>query len=378
MKITVIVAEYNPLHNGHIYHIEQAKKFGDPIIVLMSGAFVQRGEPAIFDKYKRAETAVLNGVDAVFEIPAPFSFAPADKYAFGAFKLIQSINADVRLSFGSESGDIEKIIQTAKILLDEPKEFKDLLKMNLDKGFSFAKACGNALEKYAEDNRIDIVDITKPNNILAVEYAKNNILSDKKCELVTHKRIGEYKGNGENGYRSASAIRKEIANGEAVSDVPEETLRLIENTPYVFNDSIYRFSVIRENPQSISKIFDVNEGLENRLYECVKNTNSYEEAISACVCGRYSESRIRRVMTNVLLGVDKENFLSSVDEPPIFNLLSAKKSSTGLFSYIDSKIITSQSALEKGESVQAQLTSKAQNYYKIIKENAFDHTIFVD
>lgn len=378
MKITVIVAEYNPLHRGHIYHIEQAKKFGDPIIVLMSGSFVQRGEPAIFDKYKRAEASVLNGVDAVFEVPAPFSFAPADKYTLGAFKLINSINADIRLSFGSESGDIDTIIQTAKIIFDEPNEYKNLIKNNLDNGLSLAKARGNALEEYAKNNNIQIVDITKPNNILAVEYAKNNILSDKKCELVTHKRIGEYKGNAESGYQSASVIRDRIIKGETDLDVPTETKRLIETTPYVFNGSVYNFAIVRETPRTISKIFDVNEGLENRLYECVKNTNNFADALNSCVCGRYSESRIHRVMTNILLGVSKEDFLIATEEPPLFNLLSAKKSSTGLFTYIDSKIITSQSALEKGESVQARLTAKAQNYYKIIKEHAFDHTIFVD
>lgn len=378
MKITVIIAEYNPFHNGHSYHIELAKKFGDPIVVLMSGSFVQRGEPAIFDKYKRAETAVKNGVDAVFELPAPFSFAPADKYAFGAFKTIDSLNAEIRLSFGSESGNIDEITNTAKILFDEPNEYKRILKENLKKGFSLAKSRSNALFAYAEKEKIKVADVTQPNNILAVEYAKQNLSFGEKVELVTHERIGEYKGKSNYGFESASEIRKKIKNNEQIYSVPEETARLVKETPYRLDDSIYLFSIIRENPKTLARIFDVNEGLENRLYESVKKANSLKQAVENCVCGRYSESRIRRIMTNVLLDVTKSDFQKAIDEPPVFNLLSAKKSSVSLLSCVNGQTVTSQSALSRIDSIQSKLMAKSQDYYKILKGNSFDHTIFVD
>lgn len=380
MKLTVIIAEYNPLHNGHLYQLNVAKKIGNPIVVLLSGDFVQRGEAAILDKYLRAEAIVKNGADLVFELPYPFSAAPADKYALGAFRLMSQINAEITLSFGSEEGNIELINNTAKVLLEEPNEFRSYLKHNLESGLSFPLSRSNALFEYANKNEIRICDITKPNNILAVEYAKTNLATNSNYTLHTIKRIGSYKEDDNQEYLSAEQIRKRFFNGKYIESrfIPSETKFLLDNSTITNNDIIYLYAILQMGTQNIAKIYDVKEGLENKIYNSATTSHSTKEVLEKVVNSRYTESRIKRILTNILLNNTTEKFEKCLSEKLVFNLLSAKKSSRNLLSLINGEVITSQSALSKIELTHTILTSKAHEYFNIIRGNATDHAIFVD
>lgn len=378
MKLTVIIAEYNPLHAGHVFHIGEAKKLGNPILAVQSGAFVQRGEPAILDKYERAFSAVKNGIDTVFELPPPFSFAPSDKFALGAFKVLKEIDADITISFGSEVGNIELIEQTADILLNEPTEFKTLLKQNLDSGFNFNKARYRALKHYAKEKGINICDIAEPNNILAVEYAKLNQSLGNPFKLHTIKRQGNYKGNNTTLFKSASEIRELFSTESPISedDIPQETAELLKKHPYVNNDIIYLFSVLNHNQTDLKDIFDVKEGLENRISCNAFTSSNTKDLISSTVNARYTESRIRRILTNILFDVTNDTFNACIKENATINLLATNHIGKNILKNVKSQIFTSQNALSYSDNIQAKLMYKTQLIYKVLRGYATYYTIF--
>lgn len=380
MKLTVIIAEYNPLHSGHIYHIGEAKKLGNPVVAIQSGAFVQRGEVAILDKYERALSAVKNGVDVVFELPAPFAFAPADKFTLGAFKLIKNINADIILSFGSECGNIELIEQTANILLSEPTPFKLLLKENLSNGMSFNKARSEALNAFAKENNIAVCNISEPNNILAVEYAKLNQSLGNPFKLHSIQRLGNYKGgNIGTTYKSASEIRELFKNSLSIAEdlIPNETAEFLKKHPYTNNDIIYIYSVLNMAKNNIANIFDIKEGLENKIYQESQNATTAKELVANIVNARYTESRIRRILTNVLLNVTKDKFDECINEAPLFNLLSANKEQRNILSSVNEHLYTSQNGLLNSPLYQAQLTHLSQALFKVLRGYSNDYALFI-
>lgn len=171
MNITGIITEYNPLHKGHIYHINKTKELTscDGIVCIMSGNFVQRGIPAIMDKWTRCELALNSGVDLVIELPSVYSLSSAEFFAYGSISLLNSIGVINNICFGSESGNIDDIKSIAKILNNEPSEFKNHLKDYLDKGVSYPVARSKALVEYFNDN-LETQEILKSsNNILGIE-----------------------------------------------------------------------------------------------------------------------------------------------------------------------------------------------------------------
>ncbi len=374
MKFTVIIAEYNPLHNGHIYHLKKARELGNPIIVLMSGAFVQRGEPAILDKYKRAELAIHHGADAVFEIPSPFSFAPADKYAYGAFRMLEYIDGEITLSFGSESGDIDAIYRTAKILLEEPIEFKTVLRRSLDEGYSHAKARQKALENYAKVHNVEVIDITAPNNILALEYTKLNILSGNKYTLVTHKRIGDYKDDEAMGeYMSASAIRDKCPQWNEISPyIPEDTLEMLKQRQPRDNISPFQYKIIKSSEDELKNIFDVGEGFENRIKKLYRNALDYDDLVDELICGRFSRSRVQRILTNILLNVTKDGFQQCMLEPPLFHILGLSTKSRYIMGKIKSRVYISQNELRSKNIrlLQAEYMVLSQDVYSLFNSDS--------
>ncbi len=187
MKICGIICEYNPFHNGHLYLLEQAKAQtnADAIVCIMSGGFVQRGEIAIIDKYTRAKHAILAGADAVIELPTVFATANAELFAKGAVHILSSIPDFSHLCFGAEDENAEKLIKTAKLLLDEPIEISQKIKGELTKGVSYAKARANAWSGIIDEGYI-----SSPNNILALEYVKALLTKNSNADICPIKRIG--------------------------------------------------------------------------------------------------------------------------------------------------------------------------------------------
>lgn len=189
MNISGVIVEYNPFHNGHLYHINKTKEFTncDGIVAVMSGNFVQRGVPSIIDKWNRTKMALLNGVDLVLELPVLYSLSSAEFFALGAVSLLNNIGVVSNLCFGSEVGDINNILEIAKVLYEESNEYKTLLKSHLNNGLSFPTARTEALREYLVYNEKTCFHfnnfLTSSNNILAIEYCKNLLKSIAKLFL---------------------------------------------------------------------------------------------------------------------------------------------------------------------------------------------------
>ena len=174
MNITGIITEYNPFHNGHKFHLEESKKQtkSDGTICIMSGNFVQRGGPAIIDKWKRTEMALSNGVDLIIELPTFYAVSSAEFFAKGAVSILNSLNIVNNLFFGSEIGDAKALSEIAKVLVSEDERFQNILKENLSLGLTFAKAREKSLIEYLNSSEINNI-ITSSNNILGIEYIKS-------------------------------------------------------------------------------------------------------------------------------------------------------------------------------------------------------------
>lgn len=293
MKVLGIVAEYNPFHNGHKYHIETAKAelSAQATVVVMSGDFVQRGEPAIFDKFERTKYALLGGADLVIELPAYFALKSAEGFAKGAVSILDATGIVDFLSFGSESGDIKKLKKAESIIYREDDDFKRVLGEKLKNGASFASARESAVREINED----VADILKkPNNILAVEYLK--ALEKSRIKPHTLKRKGSYNSEAINvKYASAAAVRAALFGGADVSRhlpyIPDgcKTTRIED-----FEELIL-YSLIMEK----SAPPDSGDGLWERILKADKK--SLEALLDTAKTRRHTMSRVKRALINHML-----------------------------------------------------------------------------
>lgn len=304
MKICGIVAEYNPFHNGHKYQIEETKKRcgATHIVAVMSGNFTQRGDAAVFDKYRRAEAALKNGVDLVIELPVAYALASAEQFALGAVSLLRDLGCVDMISFGSECGDIELLHETAGAVM-YAQEHDDFFRY-MRAGYTFPSALQKTIETYYEDDIIKT--LTEPNNTLAVEYLK--AVNELGCafEPVTVKRFGAAHDSDDSVdvYASASKIRKHILNGEDYSSfVPE-----IIDAEYadIKNLETAILAKIRTmTKKEIEKVPNVLMGLENRIYKAAKVSTSLAELYGLIKTKRYTMARIRRIVLSCFIGIRK-------------------------------------------------------------------------
>ena len=214
MKIVGLIAEYNPFHNGHLYHIRKAKEItgADAVLVIMSGNYVQRGTPAIMPKHLRAQVALESGVAAVFELPVCYATGSAEYFATGAVSLLNHLGCVDALCFGSECGDYALLERIAGILTEEPEDYTFYLKEALRKGLSFPRARQQALSSYLKDENVDQV-LDEPNNILGIEYIKALYQTGSliKGYTIQRKESGYHDRDLSGNYSSASAIRRLLA-----------------------------------------------------------------------------------------------------------------------------------------------------------------------
>lgn len=326
MKVLGLIVEYNPFHNGHLHHLQQSKLLAgaECTICVMSGNFIQRGEPAIINKWARAEAALMSGVDLVIELPMVYAMASAEFFAYGAVKILDSIGVVDYLCFGSESGNMEHLNALAQVLYDEPESYKALLKEHLDKGFSYPAAREGALRRYlgsssSADNSVEET-LNASNNILGVEYLK--ALKRLKSNIVplTIPRIGNaYNSQSFSGsISSATSIRKRIYDYESTSAdlcldeaMPACSLSLMKNElkhgrgpvfPKAFEGMI--LSEIRKMPKEQLKEYPyITEGLENRIKSAADSSGTLDELIDKTSTRRYARTRIKRSLFCILNGV---------------------------------------------------------------------------
>ncbi len=310
MKICGIVAEYNPFHNGHKYHIEKTKELysATHIVAVMSGNFTQRGDIAVMDKYRRAETALKNGVDLVIELPVPFALGSAEQFATGAVSLLNSLGCVDMISFGSECGDLSLLEETAGAVLfaQQNESFFRYMKS----GDSYPAALQKTIEQYYEEEIIDA--LAEPNNTLAVEYLKALSECGSRIKPVTIKRFGAGHDSSsvtENN-ASASMIRKLILSGQEVSsyvpELPETDFADIRRLETAILAKLRTMT-----PSEIEKAPNVLMGLENRIYKAARVSGNLAELFMLIKTKRYTMARIRRIVMSVFLGIKKSDLKSA-------------------------------------------------------------------
>lgn len=328
MPVVGIIAEYNPLHAGHTYHLKKAREMtqADACVIVLSSHFVQRGEPALVSKWARTKMALHSGADLVLELPSVFSCASAEYFASAAVKILDSLGIVTHLCFGSEEGNIAPLEAAASHLAFESEAFKAALKEGLHQGLSFASAREIAIQQEAQE--VSHI-LGKPNNILGVEYIKALKRMGSTIRPVTISRKGQgynslvYAGS----FSSASAIRKymmEAGSGNSYislftdsispflrDNLPEASLTILADeimqgrgpvTVQAFEGVLlYR---LRTMPlHELARLPYMENGLENRIKQAALQSASYEELVAAVVTSRYPASRIRRILCALLMGL---------------------------------------------------------------------------
>ena len=325
MNISGIIVEYNPMHNGHLYHINKTKELTncDALICVMSGNFTQRGVPSSIDKWSKTKMALNNGVDLVIELPAIYSVSSAEFFSYGAVSLLNSLGVVNNICFGSEHGDVNDIYTISNILLKEPIEFKILLKTYLSKGIVYPLARANALYDYLIKYRNDISPLltdnflNSSNNILGIEYCKSLIKLNSPIKPYSLKREGAlYNSNSlHNEFSSATAIRKFVKENGPIADleghVPISVLAQItnlysKNHKFTFEDSMFPY-IKYKSTTSINTLInlpDVSEGLDNKIIKSLQNNTCYSQAIQDMKSKRYTYTRISRILCQYFIGFD--------------------------------------------------------------------------
>ena len=331
MKICAIICEYNPFHNGHLWHITQARAIShaDAILCIMSGNFLQRGESAILDKYTRAKHAVLAGADAVIELPTAFATSNAELFAKGAIQILNAIPDVETLAFGTENADKLSFISAARYLNDEPKEVSDKIKSLVATGISYASARAQAWAGFIP---MDI--LASPNNILGLEYTKALLSAKSTISILPIQRQGAgYTDDSlHKNYSSASGIRAAIATGKCVNEnVPEFVAWDLPNDLHSELELLEKHALISRSAQEIAKVCDCSEGLENALKRVAETNAPIVETLTSA---RYTASRIRRIALQNLLQIDEELIRDCLRNPLYLRLLAVKKERTDILSIL--------------------------------------------
>jgi len=374
-KTLGIITEYDPYHKGHAFFLEEAKRLSgaDRTIAVMSGAFVQRGEPAMFDKYLRAESAVRNGVDLVVEMPFAYGATGPENFARGGVRLLSALGIVDAIAFGSESAKIEPMKDLAKALAFESAELSRHISLELAKGITFPAARHAAVETEFGRDAADM--LLKPNDILGIEYLKQLYLIEaektKRGLICFHPGVGaggeplldavyavHRKGPGDDGadsdmrFAGAGAIRalfREGRIGEAFSYMPDATAELIQNRIHEYQPDIsiwemrsesdltidmryrrrtsglgmvfpealfepFQYALLSIGPRASSAIYTAAEGVENRLFEGAMRANNYYELVSLVKSKRFTESRIRRLVLHTTIRLSKADMRRAMSE----------------------------------------------------------------
>lgn len=370
MKICGIVAEYNPFHNGHLYHIEKSKEItgSDIVVVVMSGNFIQRGLPALFDKWTRTKIAIQNGADIVIELPVCFATSSAEYFAHGSIGILDSLNVTNSLCFGNECEDIEILKRIASVLFHEPDDYKKHLQNELKKGNSYPIARSNALKiflkkEYSEQTLNAI--LLDSNNILGIEYLKALLAFDSPITPYSLKRKGgNYNSTAiYDNICSSTAIRQMFKTGninplsnvvpENCSNILNEELLQGRSPMFIENfEKEILYEIRRMSTEDLKSILDVSEGLENLIKKAENECIEIDNLIETIKSKRYTRTRIQRILIHLLLGIKKEIIENNKTSPQYARVLGMSKNGEKALPYLINNsripIITSISKFLKG------------------------------
>jgi predicted nucleotidyltransferase len=329
MTFAGIIAEYNPLHNGHAFLLREMRNLGaDCVAVVMSGNFVQRGEAAILSKWVRTREALSCGADLVVELPLPWAVSGAQHFSLGGVFLLSALGADI-IGFGSECGDIRKLSE-AKEALFSPLLYEQMQKY-LQQGMTFASARQNAVESLFGSETALL--LCKPNNVLGIEYLSAIQQLEAPLKPFTVKRISLLgsRSDGPDDAASSTQIRKKIENGNSVSQfMPEKAYRILKEeissgrapASLSFVERAMLASFRQMNRKAFSSLPDISEGLENRIYASVQTAGSMSELLRTVKTKRYPMARIRRILLSAFLGITQED---AKGLPPYLRILGIGK-----------------------------------------------------
>lgn len=322
MNITGIITEYNPFHNGHMHHLQECKKNTkcDGVICIMSGNFMQRGGPAIIDKWKRAQMAIENGVDLVIELPTYYAVSSAEFFAYGSVSILNSLEIVNNLFFGSECGDIKSLTKIAQTLVEEPWEFKEILKRNINSGLTFAKARELALIEFTNDKYIENI-ISSSNNILGIEYIKAILKLNSPIVPFTLKREGSSYNDKSlsNSFSSATSIREALKNKNDITFIkdamPEKSFNILRelknsNYPFAFEESMFQYIkyLITTDCINFNNLSEIKEGIDKKISKEIENSTSLDDLILNIKSKRYTYTKIARILTQIYIGFYKEDY----------------------------------------------------------------------
>ncbi len=370
MKIVGLITEYNPFHNGHLHHINEARRVtgADYVIVVMSGDYVQRGAPAVMPKRLRAEMALKCGASAVFELPVCYAAGSAEYFAMGAVSLLDSLGIVDAICFGSECNDLESLSHVADILTGEPDDYRSLLRTNLKKGVSFPSARHDALLEYTHVPAYAAL-LDDPNNILGIEYLKSLKRLGSHITPFTIQREGSHyhdQSLSPERLSSASAIRSLLAYsgsslrtehsgagfentsfssilGELEEQVPSCCLELLEDYhrvqyPVYQNDFsiILKYKLLNKHPGSLVRYQDVSEELANRICAQLNNFFNYKQFAELLKTRETTQTRINRALLHIMLGLKKNDMTEYMENGFHFyaRLLGYRKDSAKIISRI--------------------------------------------
>ncbi|MBP3362102.1 MAG: nucleotidyltransferase [Clostridia bacterium] len=350
MKVCGIIAEYNPLHCGHEYQLKLARQHFDSIVIIMSGSFTQRGDTAVIDKWQRAQCALLAGADLVLELPAVYAVSTAERFACGGVSVLEAIGCADALLFGSECGDISALTKAAERLADETQEVKDNIRSLMKSGISYASARTEAYKGIISGELL-----SKPNNILAIEYIKQLLLTGSRISPVTHKRSGSgYLDTKlpECRFASASAIRANLASPEKIKAyMPDSSFDILtKSEKYSLKNlgTAAAYFIRTAGPDALKSCLECTEGLENRIYSAAQSYSDIEQISDAACTKRYTRAKIRRIILNSMLGITREMCFI---KPNYIRVLGASSNGQKLLSRIKENsctdIITKVSAYKK-------------------------------
>ncbi len=335
-KVLGIVAEYNPFHNGHVYHIQQSieQTNSDYVVCVVSGNFVQRGNTSIVDKWTKTKMAMANGADLVIELPTIYSTSSAENFAEGAVKILDSLQIVDSISFGMEADSIATLNNIANVLYQEPKEYLTMLNHELSKGTSFPKARESAVMLYLNDIKRYANVLAGSNNILGIEYLKamKKLKSGLKPEGIQREKVLYHDNFIVDDFASSTAIRKMIVNrqfNDIMKVMPRSSYILLaqelQNGHYVLDLSKFQTQILYKlrtmTIEEIRELPDVTEGLENAIKSAADSCNNIIDLVNIIKSKRYTQTRIQRILIYCLLGINKKMMENSKKTIPYIRVL---------------------------------------------------------
>lgn len=381
MLISGIVAEFNPFHNGHKYLIDNARTNpGDGVVCVMSGNFVQRGEPAVVSKFARTKMAIACGADLILELPLPYSISSAMYFSTGAIEILKGLGVVDTLCFGSECGDIQKLKSASKII--NSNQMSAVLKKELSKGVSYPAARLSAAEQLAADDDLSV--LTTPNDTLAVEYIsaceKLNTGFSYKCI----KRVGAQHDSSvsDEGFSSASLIRDLTVNdlqkcrnympAEAYSILEEEVLSgKTANISYLERAIVAHLRTA--SAEKLKNVPDVSEGIENKIILAANKFSKLDDIISVVKSKRYTYARLRRIILASYLGVTSP---LRVKAPPYIRVLGMNEKGAEILSLAKKKSslfvvgsLKDAERIDKNAAEYTALEARAGDIYSLMYKN---------